>query len=241
MAETKFYEETHQYFCDGEEFASVTTYIKRFTNGFNPNEIINQFYNKWQRDPTSDYCGKTPDQIKKEWIDNGKKSSDFGIKVHKEIEHFIRYGTPAETPEFEQYIEWVSNQDNIEIVETEFKVFDDDLKLAGTMDLLAMINEKLYIIDHKTSQNKKLYPDKKYKSMLYPFKNYWDEEFSTYTLQLALYKDILERKYGYNISGCYLLHLNSCNESYNLIETPINTKDIEKLKQFRLSEIQSQN
>lgn len=85
-----FEEEHHLYTIEGvpEHPISVTTLIHKFFPKFDADKIIEGMMKKstWK---TSEYYGMTPEEIKKQWEDNGKLQSGLGTEMHKAIEDYI--------------------------------------------------------------------------------------------------------------------------------------------------------
>ena len=96
---------------------------------------------KW---PNNKYYGKTPEEIKKIWSDNGKQASTAGTKMHYDIEC---YYNDQDVEVEEDCIEWKYfenfEQDLGQFMEpyrTEWMVYDEDLKFAGSIDMIFSIN-----------------------------------------------------------------------------------------------------
>ena len=66
-----------------------------------------------------------------------------------------------------------------------------------------------------------------------------DSNFWHYSLQLNIYRGILERKYGKKISGLYLvcLHPNNMYKTYDRIPVPFLDKEIEDLFALRATQV----
>ena len=92
---------------------------------------------------------------------------------------------------------------------SEVIIYSKELKIAGTIDILAKDNNtgEYIIIDWKTSKkiNKVSY---KYKTGTHEIsKNIMDCNFSHYSLQLSLYRYILEEYYNLKIRNQVIAHL----------------------------------
>ena len=94
-----------------------------------------------------------------------KKSQEEGTLVHEMIEDWLNgeelnflnsQGYPQYNPDvwqmFLRFTEWWELY-NPKLIETEVHLFSDDLKVAGTCDLVCEIGGELWIIDFKTSNN----------------------------------------------------------------------------------------
>jgi len=82
---------------------------------------------------------------------------DVGSKVHEAIKYFLTKGIEPHIDNgqilagFIAFLEW-RGKHHLEVVETEHTVYDKDGWYAGTLDLLARLDGKLYLIDFKTSK-----------------------------------------------------------------------------------------
>lgn len=113
---------------------------------------------------------------------------------------------------------------------TEWLVYDEDIKLLGYIDMVFKnIKDGTYILcDWKRCKEIK-------KSNAYdtattecishiPDANYWH-----YTLQLNVYREILERKYGMVISGMYLLSFHPECSGYERFRVPVLKEEMSEL------------
>ena len=82
------------------------------------------------------------------------KAADRGTEVHQAAENYANFGIEDISPErrgyFDGFREWFDEVKPV-VVSTEFKTYHKYLIYAGTIDLLAYIHNKLYVIDYKTT------------------------------------------------------------------------------------------
>jgi ATP-dependent exoDNAse (exonuclease V) beta subunit len=101
----------------------------------------------------------------------------------------------------------------------ELVVGDAELGIGGMVDGLFW-NQKmgeLQIWDYKT--NKEIATFSKYKKkMLAPINFLQECEMTTYSIQLNLYKYIIQKNTNLKIGKCYLVHIHEEQEKYNVIE-----------------------
>ena len=139
----------------------------------------NEALRKWQRRMYQ--IGKDPEEFR-------KAAADLGSKTHKGIEMFLKnQPVPEDTPlyPFQSFLSWwslLSSKFNLEILGQETKLVVDEF--GGTYDLLLRINDKIYIIDFKTSSSIHF----------------------EYFIQLAAYAFML-RQQNIFVNGYMLLHL----------------------------------
>ncbi|HJM47218.1 MAG TPA: PD-(D/E)XK nuclease family protein [Candidatus Marinimicrobia bacterium] len=198
-------EETHQYVLEtnpGLSFQSVTTVVGSF---FEPFDSIKIATNLCDTHPK--YKNMRPEQLIQEW----QTASNHGTKVHKEIELSIKENLEPSEPKATSALKWLDKyckKSDIDIF-TEIIVYSKELKIAGTIDILAYDKtEDVYeIIDWKTS--------KKIKTRSFNNKmgnhpvtaTIMDCNFNHYALQLSLYRYLLENHYGIKVRNQLIGHL----------------------------------
>jgi|Deesub1362A_J573_1020465.scaffolds.fasta_scaffold00751_27 hypothetical protein len=145
MAKTKAH--TRYRLDDGTVVPSVTTIINQ-NLGWNKAQLI-----AWARREA--LAGNDPDKIR-------DQAADRGTIAHGMIEELLT-GKPFDRSEYapadlekaersvEGFREWMSRYD-LEVLETERALVHPVLRYGGTIDLLAMLDGKLAIIDFKTSK-----------------------------------------------------------------------------------------
>ena len=79
-----------------------------------------------------------------------------GTAVHNAVENYTRFGIVDINPEYQgymdAYISWCENF-SPQPIASESKIYHKILRYAGTSDMIAMIDEKLILIDFKTSSS----------------------------------------------------------------------------------------
>ena len=102
----------------------------------------------------------------------------------------------------------------------ELKIFSKRWKLAGTIDqpfLLWDTKDKkvlLLIADWKTDKEFKddKHPKSKYKKLLHPFADLWENSINLYSIQISLYRLIIEDQTGMETHGGFLAYLGPHDE-----------------------------
>ena len=90
-----------------------------------------------------------------------KKAADSGTQVHDWIEGFIKYelkiGKKPEMPENERvlnginaFLQWRSEKKKVEFIETEKFVYSREYDFGGKLDIKALVDDKLTLLDCKT-------------------------------------------------------------------------------------------
>jgi ATP-dependent exoDNAse (exonuclease V) beta subunit len=163
---------------NGEYYPSVTYVLSHYPKG--------KFFEDWLKK-----VGYASEYIV-------KKASEEGTQVHEMIEaylngeelKFLEHGIPMYDPNvwqmFLRFVDWWEEYKPT-LVEAEVHLFSDELKIAGTCDLVCEIDNELWIIDFKTSNHLQ----------------------TTYDLQTAIYAQCFEECYGKKINRAGVLWLKS--------------------------------
>lgn len=231
-----FYEEPHIYEVDGKQgYTSVTTWNHSHFEKFDSSKIIDKILTnkKWNTDPTYKYYQKTREDIENMWEENRNKAAQAGTLTHYNIECFYNE-MPVEDDsiEYSYFKNFVKDHPHLEAYRTEWFVFHEDLKLAGSIDMLFRehapdspdCDEEGYIyhiydwkrarsIERDTNFNKKAITEC-IKHL--PDTNYWH-----YALQLNVYRKILKDIYNINVKELWLVVLYPDNSNYEKEEIPI--------------------
>jgi ATP-dependent exoDNAse (exonuclease V) beta subunit len=183
--------------------------------------------------PTSKYFGQTREEIKALWCSNGKKAAEFGTSMHKHIELFYN-GTPLPEGEVELGYFDRFQADHPELVpfRTEMMIYDEDVKICGSVDML-FLNEDgtLSIYDWKFSKD--IQTHSYGKKALSPIEHLNDCNTVHYSLQLNVYREILERKYGYRIRDMVLVFMHrELFDSY--VKFPVDRMDLTAMFELRV-------
>jgi len=228
-----FQENGHIYTIKGKNgYTSCTTWVKSFFEKFDANKIIDKMMAKpdWCN---SKYFGMTKYEIKELWRKNGAEAATFGTQMHACIEHYYNgCMDESDMPEWAYFINFRNDHAHMEPFRTEMMVYDEDIKICGSIDML-FINPDgtLSIYDWKFSKEIQYnsFSGKKIQPV-----NMEDCNLSHYSLQLNVYRIILERKYGFTIKDMFLVFMHR-NLSDNYVKVPVGFIDMDPLIQLRLS------
>ena len=221
-AHIQFDEKTHTYSIDGSYagYISVTKLIHCFFPEFNADEIIHKMQNssKW---PENKYFGKTAYEIKEEWNNNGKSASSAGTKMHFAIEQFMNGagGMINEnmkiSPEWTYFQKfWKDYGPDIEPYRTEWEVWAKDIKLAGSIDCVFRRKSDGKYIIYDWKRSKEIKTDNSFETGYSPVNHLPNSNYWHYTIQLNIYRWILETYYNLEIADMYLIILHPDNKSY---------------------------
>ena len=209
-----FDEPTHTYFVDGSSdgIISTTTLIHENFPKFDANKALKFMKNKKEK-----YPNMTDQQIKESWNENGKKASGQGTKMHKMIENFYN-GIPIEdemfkNTEFQYFLKFHDMiKDTLEPYRTEWSIFDGIIGLAGQIDMLYKKKDGTYAI-YDWKRVKEIKKDNSYEKGI---GNLDHCNYNHYSLQLNVYKRLLETRYDMKISEMMLVILHPDNKTFLL-------------------------
>jgi len=236
----RFSEKEHKYKINGEMCKySVTSLIKNYSEEFDSEKIAKFVAIKQKR---------SVEDVLKEWEYKKNYSCFKGTEFHKYVENFLdRKFTPLDDLGFHSFLlnEKVDDIDNRKIdhkntmkdmitnflkfyewydseftfLKSEFVVGDFESKISGTIDNLSFNKKtkKLSILDYKTNKNigKEGYKGKK---MLKEMSHLHDCELTKYSLQLHIYKNIIEKNTSFEVDDLYIVWFPE-NKPYELIQT----------------------
>jgi len=202
----QFEEKGHIYTINGKRgYTSVTTWIKQFFKKFDADKIINNMMKSptWN---TSKYYGMSKEEIKSLWNNNGDNAAKLGTDMHKMFEDYYNgVNVNGSGIEFEYFQNFIKDNANLVPFRSEWLVYDEDLKLSGSVDMLFM-NEDGTLSIYDWKRCKSLEKFVAYNQFaLEPISHIPDTNFWHYSIQLNTYKLIIERKYGYKIKDMYLI------------------------------------
>jgi hypothetical protein len=251
-ANIQFFEEGHKYIIATDpntKYTSVTTWNHSHFPKFDADKVIEKVMNSKSWKPGHKYWGLTADQIKKQWSDNGASVSGAGTDLHYDIECFMNNDKlpPKYThkdllnastnhkntsPEWSYFLKFVEETPHLRPYRTEWCVYNEDLKLSGSIDMVYENPDgSLSIYDWKRS--KEISPVNRFNSYAVtecishiPDSNFWH-----YALQLNTYKALIEAKYDKKVRELFLvrLHPNAEDKTFDLIKLPILNSEIKEL------------
>ena len=265
----QFFEEGHKYCIITDpnvKYTSVTTWNHNHFPQFNADDVIRNMMNGKGWKEGHKYWGLTPEQIKAQWNSNKDSVANAGTDLHYEIECFhndkrfqFDYTNKQlyeiymsdngkdldKTPtEWQYFINFIKDHPELKPYRTEWTVYDEDAKIAGSIDMVYENPDgTLSIYDWKRS---KLITriNNFNKFAIHPIICHLpDSNFWHYSLQLNTYKYILESKYGKKIKELFLvrLHPDAEEKNYELIQLPDLSVEINDLFQERIKNLYAEN
>ena len=192
---------------------------------------------KWKQ---SKYYGQTKEEIKQLWKKNGEEACRLGTLMHYDIECFYNNNTIVNnSPEYKQFLDFHHDVGSkLKPYRTEWTIYDKQLKLAGSIDMIFEdVDNSLIIYDWKRS--KEIKKTNMFESAITECINYLPaSNFWKYSLQLNTYRIILERNYGKKVSKMCLLSLHPIQTTYKIFNVPFLNNEMDDLIQLRLKNLQ---
>lgn len=174
-----FNSETHTYWNDDNiQYISTTTFIGELYP-FDKNKVINNIITN----KNSVYYGKSYDYVVELW-DNISKE---GTELHNSIENYIKHNKIPNILTHKPLVDQFSKLNFKGKLLAEKLIWHDKYRLAGTADILEVLDDCIYVYDIKTSN--RLDDDKHLK----------------FSLQLEIYKRMVEYVFNMPCKIGYIL------------------------------------
>jgi hypothetical protein len=253
----QFEEETHTYTIDGvrKGWTSCTGFLHNFFGHFDADAVIAKMMASpdWYKKP---YYGMTAEQIKKQWSDKGATSSAAGTRMHLDIEHFYNaipvatdcaLETEADYTRVLEVDKWVPNSSDewthfrnyhkdigskFKPFRTEWLVFDEEFRVAGSVDMVYLKPDgTLAIYDWKRAESIK--DENKWQKGLGPLTHLPDTNYWHYSLQLNVYRYIIQKYYGFTVSELALVILHPINPTYKVMKLNLMDEEVQDMMSAR--------
>jgi hypothetical protein len=245
-----FDEATHKYTIDGsrEGWISCTQFIGQFYEHFDPDAVIAKMMasRKWSH---SKYYGMEAEAIKKQWSDSGTEASGSGTKMHLDIEHWYNsepIGNLAgdewiategsEWNYFQAFEEKWRKPKGFVPFRTEWLVFKEDIKLAGSIDMVYKKPDGTFAI-YDWKRAKEIKTENTFQSMTGPLTHLPDTNFWHYSLQLNIYRRVLQELYGVVVSELALVILHPNQKTFKIY--PLHMMDGEVESMFKTRSVET--
>ena len=241
-----FQEEGHVYTIKKKRgYHSVTTIVHKAFRKFNSDKIIdNMMKSKNWKD--SKYYGMTKNEIKILWKKNGAEAANLGTIMHylfeyhyndmynssldihpKEFQNFMNSKSYKDTIEYKYFMNFINDHEDLTAYRTEWSVYNEDKNIVGSIDMVAM-NEDGTVSIYDWKRCKNIEKDNCYNkySIVDGLFHIMDTNYWHYTLQLNLYKYILESKYDLIVKDLHLIviHPENVTNNYEKFKLPFVSK-----------------
>lgn len=219
----EFREKNHDYVRNGIYYTPVSNVIKRFVPDFDADFVAGKVANR---------DGREKKEVLDEWDLKKNIACDFGNAIHQSAELWIKYGVKPKNYLIEKLIDDFPLDRNH--CHSEEMVFDDDLLIAGTIDIpyerfnaSNSSTEKIIdLYDIKTNRNL----EKNHGRLLEPFNDLPNSKLSKYRLQLTIYKMLYENLHDdAKVEDLYIAQLDLEELSWNIIKVEPVAHDMRKI------------
>lgn len=237
-AHVTFYEQGHVYEIDGssEGITSVTTLVKQFARPFDADKVIRKIRAGKHYGPGHKYYGLTDDEIKTQWKTTGEDAATQGTHMHAQIEAVYNgEEVDEDTPEFDLFRAFLADHVHLTPYRTEWVVYDEELRIAGSIDMVFQnADGTLSIYDWKRSKEIKR---SGFDKMRFPLDHLYDANFVHYSLQLNIYRYLLESRYGADVRDLFLVVLHPDQRAYQKIACLDLRNEVQDLMELRRLQI----
>lgn len=213
----EFYPEPHIYTIDNTPAPSASTIISKF---------FPEFDIEYWSERKAEELGMTSSEVAEMWKRKGEKAAQEGTHLHEQIEKYYLNQDYDPTEEFHLFEQFVADHSEIKPFRSEWRIFDEENHIAGTIDLISKSGNGFEIYDWKRSK-KVVNPitgepisNNRWQSGVGNLREIDDTSYNRYCLQQSLYRYILEKNYGIRVSNMYLVVLYPSYDKYYKIEVP---------------------
>jgi hypothetical protein len=230
----------HKYTCAGEaNYTSVTTWNHSHFKPFDADAIITKMMKNERTWPTSPYHGKTREEIKAGWDKNRDEAAQLGTAMHYAIECYYKGDANVNASLSPYFLAFIADHPHLKPYRTEWMIFDEDVRLAGSVDMVYADEgeNEIMIYDWKRCKDIKKTNGFGEFALTECIVHLPDTNFWHYALQLNTYKAILEAKYNKKVTRMCLVCLHPNLPSYQLLNVPNLSKEIAALFELRKQQL----
>ena len=210
-----FTESTHQYDKNGIIYTSVSEVIERLTPEFKKDNISRAIAKRDDRQQ---------EDVLEEWGLKRDISCNWGDAFHQSAELWIKYKQKPNQELLQEFVETLDQSIDIEKCQPERIVWNEDLYIAGTIDIVERLSEadrdvergKVRLLDIKTNTDF----EKSYDNLLEPFDDMKANKINKYTLQLNFYKQMIEKQDNVEVEELVILKVEYDN-GWNIEEIKV--------------------
>ena len=226
--EVIYYDEPHKYYYGNTELISVTTLIGQYLNEFN-----DEYWSLYK----ANEFGLEQSEIYNAWGFINKKGTFKGSLIHdysenlfhhkvfpyKKNEIINEFGFDPITSEYDKTKNHIHNfyndtKNKLIPIKTEMILYDLESLIGGMCDILFynVKAKEFQIWDYKTNKELSIESDKFFEGALSGLQQ---TDLNIYSLQLGIYKYIIEKNTNIKLGKSYLVWMSHNNENYKVIET----------------------
>jgi hypothetical protein len=225
----KYYDDKHKYFIGNKELVSTTTFIGKFKKPFDTDLMAGL---------TAKKRGVSKQSVLLEWQDIKDTACARGSDLHAYSDNWMHnrvFPTDVSDALISQFKSFYKKfiENNL-VIRTEFVLGDEELGIAGMIDLFCYNKKtgKFYIADYKT--NKRFDFKSQYnKKYLAPISYLEECEFNTYSLQTSIYRYIIEKNLGIELGDSIVVWFFEGNSKYEAIKCDYMKKEVEEMFNYK--------
>lgn len=236
-----FHEPSHTYYIKGssKNVISVTGFVHQFCGHFDADATIDKMMRspKW---PQNKMYGKTKEEIKAIWNENGRVASEAGTAMHLAIEMYLNDAAhliPADvlaSVEWKYFMKfWSDHGHDLEPYRLEWEIWVEELFLAGSLDAVFRRKSDRRFVIYDWKRSKEIKTENPWQSCLGPLSHLPDTNYWHYHMQLNVYRYILTKYYGLDIAELYLVICHPDNKSYKRMRLNILEDEVESMIEAR--------
>lgn len=232
-------EENHRYNVNGDlNYISTTTWVNMFFKKFDSEKIIDKMMESknWSN---SKYFGMKKNEIKKQWEENSLYAIKEGIKLHHDIEYYYNnIEVNNNSIEYSYFINFVKDHEKLVPYRTEWSIWDEELKICGTIDMVYQNNDGTFsIYDWKRTKEIKKINIWGETALEKCIEHIQDTNFWHYSIQLNIYKYLLEKNYEKKVKELYIVCFHPLHKNYKKYKIPNLTNEVANLFKIRIKEL----
>ncbi len=167
---------------------------------------------------------------------NAESAANEGTWLHFKFEAYLNRAVIEEhTTEVRMFLRYIATLKGITAYRTEWTIFGEDERLAGSIDFVAkMPNGDLVIYDWKRSKVLRTKYVNKFQSMKVPLHHLDDCQGNHYRLQLNCYKYLLEKYYGQIVASMHVVCCHPDNgETAFVDDVPVMKNEAEAMMSYQ--------
>jgi hypothetical protein len=235
----------HMYTVDGVEgtFVSVTQIIKAMFTPFDPvSELARMRKDKSDSLNEPRYLGKTDQEILQLWETNRDEAVRMGKTMHTYLELCLKRELDIPIDEtvmsVSQLVTFLQDHSEWKPVRCEWAIYDEESRIAGTVDALFMDEStgKRILVDWKRMKTIKNFSRSKGKFGT-PVSDLYDTQENQYHLQANMYQHLIEKRYGITIDEKYLILFHPELKAYSKVPVKDYKEYAKKIVKHRVDTI----
>ena len=225
-----FYKEPHEYKVNEIKMKkSVTTLVHDCFPQFNAHKVSKMIYGRHFDNSKSEYYQLSQNDILDKWEKNKNEACEAGTLLHESIElYYNDIPFTNNSIEYGYFVNFKNDFSHLEAYRTEWEIYYAEKSIAGSVDMIFKNQDGSFSI-YDWKRSKKIEKSNRFEFGINDFDHLPNSNFWHYSLQLNIYKYILELKYGIEIKDLFLVIMHPNNTNYIRMECPNLQDEVESL------------